>query len=128
MYQFIPFNQDIDNKLSTSELITEFTNPNSKYIKINLYAIMAKRLGEVEQNKIEEELMRDIVSESNRREVFFGSIKWAWIPILAILEYGNEENKKLLDAFLRTNWTISEYTNLKEYLRSDKIFSSYFNP
>lgn len=96
MYQFIPFNQDIDNKSSTSELITEFTNPDSQYIKINLYAIMAKRLGEVEQNKIEEELMRDIVSENNRREVFFGSIKWAWIPILSILEYGNEENQKIV--------------------------------
>ena len=127
MYQFIPFNQDIDNKLSTSELITEFTNPDSQYIKINLYAIMAKRLGEVEQNKIEEELMRDIVSKNNRREVFFGSIKWAWIPILSILEYGNEKTKKSLNAFLKTNWTISEYTNLKEYLKSDKIFSSYFN-
>ena len=108
----IPYNKEVA-KLDDEDLLLEFQLP-KKFKRIHLFAVLAERAKS--NTKIKDLLFEYILDKNNRSNTFFGFIKMAWLPILSILEYSNDDLKQ----------EVSELVNLWS-LREREDFIIYIN-
>jgi hypothetical protein len=95
----------------------------TKKINVNFYPIIAKRSEEIPEFK--KFLLREMNLEENAKEVFFGSIKISWLPLISILENGSEEFiKSAIQAF--SDWSKTEKENFLNYIKEEKDIIKYF--
>ena len=108
----IPYNKEVA-KLDDEDLLFEFQRP-KKFKRIHLFAVLAERAKS--NTKIKDLLFEYILDKNNRSKTFFGFIKMAWLPILSILKYSNDDLKQ----------EVSELVNLWS-LREREDFIIYIN-
>lgn len=108
-------------EISDEFLIEEFNNP-SVYKKRNLYALMSVRANY--NFTIRRCLLELVLNEKARKEIEFGIIAHAWLPVLLILKHGNDELKFELKETLRS-WTLEERELLVSYAKNDEEYSNF---
>jgi len=108
-------------EISDELLISEFLNP-SKYKKLNLYALMAKRSS---HNKEILDLLFSIIKDKKYREQsMMGRIMHSWLPAVFILEHSDENNWKGLKQVLFDYWNKEEKEEFLDYIKQDE---NYYN-
>jgi hypothetical protein len=117
----LPDPNSSDSELSDAVLIAEFKHP-KKYKKKNLYALMSKRADS--SFEIRKLLFEVILDPCARKEVEVGIITHAWLPVLLILEYSNENVKLQLKEILR-QWSRDEKELFLTYIGKDKEYYSF---
>lgn len=92
--------------------------------KVQLTGLLAQRSA---KNEVFLDLLEaEAISGENREKVFFGFIKFSWIPVLAVLEYGSDTAKRSLSNWL-LNWTRDERKDFFGYISKETEFLSWFS-
>ncbi len=101
------------NNVPTEVLISELKNSHA-YRRALIYNELSCRINS--DKELFNFLINAILEKRNREEVFFGSIKVAWIPIINIFEIG--KNEMILDTkkAISQHWKKYEIQNLIDYL------------
>lgn len=102
--------------LSEQDLIS-FLKDSSPVMRAKVLHEIALRHGN--STELENMLNQAIAEEINRKDVFFGFIKVAWIPVIDILEAGNVAEIMKLKNLLKNTWTLAERKNLYDYLKNE---------
>lgn len=107
--------------ISDEEIINEFKNP-VKYKRAHLYSIMAMRANE---NPLVKTYLFEIIKDKEKREkLFVGSIIHAWLPVLHILQNGNNQIKKEMKLILGETWSEEEKRLFLNYVKKHADFYS----
>jgi hypothetical protein len=116
----IPIVEEYNNK--TNAEIKKVIN-GVKQINVNYYPIIAKRVQE--DTFFEDFLIKELTTKENLEEKFFGFIKIAWLPLIAIIENSQSELiKKAIAVF--NNWPSNEKENFLNYVKNEKEIRKYF--
>lgn len=107
-----------NDDLSDELLIQEFNYP-VNYQKKNLYGLMSKRAN---SNLLIRRLLFDIVkNEEARKEMMFGFISHAWLPVLFMLQNSSTEVKLQLKDVLK-QWSKDERDLFVNYIKREKEY------
>jgi hypothetical protein len=115
MSSIIPRDNEL-SKLDDMELVNRISTSGALNRTKLLHELFFRRVNSDELNAL---LMKSIVDEKNRKEIFFGFIKVAWIPSIDILELGNAEEVGALKTMLKNEWSENERRNFYEYVKKD---------
>ena len=107
--------------ISNEKLIKEFKNP-KRYNRPILYALMAKRSNNNET--IMRLLFEVIIDKKIRKEYFLNTIIHALLPVLFVLEQGEDKIKQEQKDLLLDKWTEEEYLMLIDYIKTNE---EYYN-
>jgi hypothetical protein len=115
MKNILPRNKEFKD-VPTEVLISELKNAHA-YRRTLIYNELSKRIDS--EKELFNFLAEAISEKRNREEVFFGSIKVAWIPIINIFEIGNNEIVLNTKKTIHQYWEKHEIQKLKDYLEGE---------
>jgi hypothetical protein len=93
--------------------------------KVQLYGLLALRADR--HPAFLALLQAEATASENREAVFFGFIKIAWLPVLAVLEHGTDAQRAHLAGWIG-EWRAEERIRLLDYLRRETDLLVWFPP
>lgn len=106
---------------SDEELVKNYLN-NTPAPRLQLMGLLAKR--SASNPDLLNYLEQEATDPKKLEEVFFGFIKLAWVPVIAVLEHGELKAKRKLSKWVAT-WPEPERTNIAGYLAKEKAFLDF---
>lgn len=120
MYKNIPITPAYEN-LTDAELLHAFLQePPAR--KAMYYGVLASRLP-----RFKDVLFKEAICPENRSTDFYAFIKIAWLVVIAVLEYSEDDDfKREIAETIKQHWTETEYDDFINYIKDNPGFMPYF--